>query len=79
MVWVSAKLAVAVPLFVTVIVQLNELFTATLPLTLLDFVTARSGWIPVYEAVSVSEFVSVLSTVAVFVIFVPSTAVIEQV
>ena len=40
---VSAKEASAMPLLVTVIVQLKEAFCATLPVTLLVFVTVRSG------------------------------------
>ena len=38
-----AKLPAAIPVLLTVIVQLNELPNATLPLTLLVFVTIKSA------------------------------------
>ena len=64
---------------VVVIVQLNVPFCATLPLTLFVFVTDKSACLDVYEAVSVTAAVSFVSADAVLVIFVPATAVIEQV
>ena len=48
-------MAVPIPLFVTVIVQLNDPFSGILPLTLLDLVTVKSAikrltvWLSVFD------------------------------
>src|SRR5688572_25659281 len=78
---VSAKLAVPIPLFVTVIVQLNDPFSGRLPLTLLDLVTVRSAikrlttWLSAFdvtpatmaEAIFVTEPVVTSAAVTVYV------------